>query len=134
MENNISVTGILGNVAFATQNISESFTVIADEPTEKGGANTGPTPQTLLCMSLASCTAITLRMYAQRKAWALGEIRVEINLLTDESGNKKFVRKITTEESVTAEQMDRLLMVADKCPVHKILFQANTIETQWLAS
>ena len=102
--------------------------VIADEPVAKGGADTGFNPFQLLVSSLAACTAITVRMYAERKGWDTGEIAVDV-AMESEKGDTKFTRKVTFEKTLAAEEHERLIMVANACPVHKILTGKIAITT-----
>jgi putative redox protein len=101
--------------------------VIADEPEELGGTDLGPAPGEFLMISLASCTAITLRMYADRKKWPLEKIRVEVDF---EKVDYKtiFKRELQLIGDLTDEQRARLLQIANACPVHKTL--TNPIEIQ----
>ena len=95
----------------------------ADEPTEEGGANTGPAPHRLLLSALGACTAITLQMYAARKGWALRHVGVELAFNPDgtpKEGND-ITRVITLEGDLDAEQRERLLQIANKCPIHRVL-------------
>ncbi|HCL06704.1 MAG TPA: hypothetical protein DHW64_12415 [Chitinophagaceae bacterium] len=97
----------------------------ADEPEEKGGQDTAPAPDELLEASLASCTAITLRMYADRKQWNLEQVEVEVNLERVE-GKTVFTRNIILKGNLEEEQKERLLQIAKLCPVSKTL--SGTIE------
>lgn len=100
----------------------------ADEEKEKGGGDTGAGPHELLLAALASCTAMTLKVYAERKAWPLRDVQVTVNGSTTPTG---FVitREIALEGDLDGEQRQRLLEIADKCPVHKTLSGAITIQT-----
>ncbi|MCY1514265.1 OsmC-like protein [compost metagenome] len=102
-------------------------TLIADEPVENGGKNLGFSPHELLISALAACTNATLRMYADRKQWDLQEVKTNIDLLADESGQKTILnRQIELIGNLSDEQKERLMTVANKCPLHKIL--SNPIE------
>jgi putative redox protein len=98
--------------------------LLSDEPEELGGKNEGPTAHQLLLSSLGSCTAITLRMYANRKEWDLRRVIISLNMeKVQEDGIEKTIiyRKVEMEGNLNDEQRDRLLQIADKCPVHKTL-------------
>jgi len=112
---------------------SASHEILADEPENQGGKNTGMNPHELLSASLAACTSITLKMYADRKQWELGEIGVEVSMEEiNEGGTKKahFIRQITFSKSIGHAEKDRLKQIAEACPVSKILKSGeNQIET-----
>lgn len=123
-----------------TQLNTDGHMGLVDEPVEIGGLDKGPTPYDLLCGALASCTSITLRLYANRKEWDVNRIRVEVNHSKeykedcencDQSGNKTdtFERMISLEGDLSEEQKQRLLEIANKCPVHKTLESDITIKT-----
>jgi putative redox protein len=96
--------------------------LITDEPADQGGEDGGPTPQELLAASLASCTAITLEMYAQRKGWDLGQIEVDCEYSQPERGDPtRFELVIRLPSGCTEEQIERLRRIAPKCPVHRTL-------------
>src|SRR5947207_11807904 len=93
-----------------------------DEPTDQGGDDTAPSPQELLAASLASCTAITMEMYAARKGWDVGEVGVSAEYLPAERGCPTSFRTILRfPEHLSDEQVDRLRQIAAKCPVHRTL-------------
>lgn len=100
----------------------------ADEPVEQGGQDTAPAPDELLEASLASCTAITLRMYADRKQWSLDGVEVEVTLERVE-GKTVFTRNITLKGNLDTEQKERLLQIAKLCPVSKTLVGSIEINT-----
>jgi putative redox protein len=100
----------------------------ADEPVEKDGQDTAPAPDELLEASLASCTAITLRMYADRKQWNLDGVDVDVNLERVE-GKTVFTRNITLKGNLDTEQKERLLQIAKLCPVSKTLSGSIEINT-----
>lgn len=115
------VTGATPFAVTHTDNLGHEW--LADEPLDEGGGNTGTTPKHLLLSSLGSCTAITLQMYAARKQWPLDSVEVELQLNPDgnpETGTD-IVRKISLRGDLSAEQRERLLQIANVCPVHKIL-------------
>jgi putative redox protein len=94
----------------------------ADEPTDQGGEDEGPMPQELLAASLASCTAITMEMYAKRKGWDIGQVEVECEYTPAERGCVtafKLVLRLPSE--CTQEQVEKLRVIAAKCPVHRTL-------------
>jgi putative redox protein len=94
----------------------------ADEPADLGGADEGPSPQELLAASLASCTAITMEMYAKRKGWDIGELEVEVEYGQAERGAPTAFRLVLRMPSdLSAEQVERLRIIAAKCPVHRVL-------------
>ena len=112
---------------FRTEITTGGKKVIADEPEEIGGMDLGPAPGEFLMISLASCTAITLRMYADRKKWPLEKITVEVNF--EKVDNKTiFTREVLLHGQLDDEQRNRLLQIANSCPVHKTL--TNPIEIQ----
>jgi putative redox protein len=96
--------------------------LIADEPRDRGGSDTGPTPTQLLAMSLASCTAITIEMYADRKGWELGVLEVEVDYeLKPREGWSRFDVVIKLSEELPDERAESLAVIASRCPVHRTL-------------
>ena len=94
----------------------------ADEPREAGGDDTAPSPQELLAASLASCTAITLEMYAERKGWDVGPVEVDCQYAPAERGSPtRFELVVRLPEDLSDEQARRLMTIAAKCPVHRTL-------------
>ena len=102
--------------------------IISDEPINLGGDNSGMTPHELLIGSLASCTSITLRMYAERKDWDLGEISITIQELETEVPTLQ--KGLSFSADLDDTQKNRLLTISKKCPVHKILEKHFTIQTE----
>ena len=96
---------------------------LADEPADHGGANTGPGPHRLLLSSLGACTAITLRMYAARKQWPLERVEVELSFNPDgpPANGSDIRRRIVLTGALDEAQRERLLQVANACPIHKVL-------------
>src|SRR5688500_14594987 len=101
----------------------------ADENTDKGGDNSGPAPHELLLAALGSCTAMTLKVYAAREGWPLRDVRVTVNG-THTDGAFAITRQLTIDGDLDAEQRQRLLEIAEKCPVHKTLAGEITITTR----
>jgi putative redox protein len=96
--------------------------VVTDEPTEHGGEDEGPSPQELLAASLASCTAVTMEMYATRKGWDIGPVEVQCEYSPAERGcNTTFKLILRLPSGCTEEQIERLRAIAAKCPVHRTL-------------
>ena len=96
--------------------------LIADEPIEIGGQNKGFSPGELLASSLASCTAITLKMYINRKQWQIENIKIDVSINYDKQQNITTIQcKITLPQNITEEQKNRLIHIAHQCPIHKIL-------------
>jgi len=96
--------------------------LIADEPEDSGGGDQGPKPTELLAASLASCTAITIEMYANRKEWDLGRVEVTVNFTEGTVDSPaKFTVEIKTPAKLSDDQRERILVIAHKCPVHKAL-------------
>ena len=99
-----------------------SHTITADEPRDSGGDDSGPSPQELLAASLASCTAITVEMYAKRKGWNVAGLAVDCEYSPAERGcPTKFAMVLRLPAHLTDEQAERLQVIAAKCPVHRTL-------------
>jgi putative redox protein len=96
--------------------------VVADEPEQNGGDDAGPSPQELLAGSLASCTAITIEMYAKRKGWDIGDVSVDVDYEPAQRGSPtKFKMVLNLPKELPEEQRERLMQIAAKCPVHRTL-------------
>ncbi len=102
-----------------------------DEPPEQDGTDLGPTPSELLCGSLASCTAITMRMYADRKEWEVSRIEVSVSYEVDDEEEflTRMVKTIKCEGDLDEKQRNRLHQIGSKCPIEKILTHPITIES-----
>ena len=99
-----------------------SHTITADEPASHGGDDSGPSPQELLAASLASCVAITMEMYARRKGWDVTGLRVDCEYTPAERGHPTQFRLVMKMPAHLAdEQIDRLAVIAARCPVHRTL-------------
>jgi putative redox protein len=96
--------------------------VTADESRELGGSDAGPSPQELLAASLASCSAITMEMYANRRGWEIGEVVVDVDYEPAQRGSvTKFVMKVQLPKELPEDQRDKLMSIVAKCPVHRTL-------------
>jgi len=120
---------------FATDITAGTHHLLADEPVDAGGADVGPTPHEILLSALGACTAITLRMYAQRKQWPLEEVNVQLSF--GDAGSVKgttiIERDVTLTGALDEEQRQRLLQIANSCPLHKILTGTVEIPTKLIA-
>jgi putative redox protein len=107
-------------------------TVVADEPVEAGGTDTGPDPYSLLLGALGACTSMTLKLYARRKGWPLGDVAVELSfsrVYAEDCANcddprarlDRVDRRIVLHGPLDEAQVARLAEIAKKCPVHKTL-------------
>jgi len=96
--------------------------LVVDEPKDMGGGDEGPSPQQLLAAALASCTAITMELYAQRKEWDIGAVEVDCEYETPEPGSPtKFKLTLRLSNQLSQEQVEKLGTIASKCPVHRAL-------------
>jgi putative redox protein len=99
----------------------EGHSVRVDEPADAGGTDTGPRPTQLLGASLAGCIAITVEMYADRKGWDLGPVEVDVEMAYEGPVPTSFEVGLKLPGHLDEEQKRRLLVIATKCPVHKLL-------------
>lgn len=135
------VAGLEKEDAFTTRMKAGNHTFLADEPISAGGKDYGPTPYQFLSSGLASCTSMTLQMYAKRKKWPLEDVETHVYYSRKhekdcedcENSNSKidtFKREIKLYGDLDEEQKKRLLEIADRCPVHKSLTSATNIKTK----
>ena len=97
-------------------------TLVADEPKDEGGDDSGPSPQELLAASLASCTAITMEMYANRKGWDMGDVAVHVDYEPAQRGSPtRFRMRVELPKELPEDQRERLMQIGAKCPVHRVL-------------
>ena len=120
----------VNEVGFETPITVNQHQLMADEPLTDGGTDKGPAPMMLLASALASCTAITTRMYAGRKQWPLQKVEVEV-LVEKDGINSRFSRVVRFTGPLDTEQQARLQDIANRCPVHRVLSAANSIETSF---
>ncbi len=96
-------------------------TLIVDEPLTNGGTDTGPSPTRLVAAGLASCVAVTVEMYAELKGWSVGAVEVDVDVTYEGYVPRAFAVTLRLPAELSDEQRERLLTIAGKCPVHKIL-------------
>jgi putative redox protein len=126
----LTATAIVESKTGYAQNIrSGRHRLTADEPESAGGTDTGPSPFGLLLSGLGACTSITLRMYAQKKGWELGEIHIALRHY-EEGDASRIEREIRFSAPLTAEQRTRLLEIAEKTPVTRAVAKGAPIETR----
>ena len=125
----------------AQEIIAGSHRLVSDEPISEGGTDTGPTPYDLLLAALGSCTSMTLTLYAKRKQWPFERVTVRLrhsrvhgeDCATCETADAKLTvieREIEVEGALDKEQRDRLLAIANRCPIHLTLTSRIEIRTK----
>lgn len=133
MSNIIAIAEAVNNGAvFSTSITVHQHQFIADEPATLGGEDVGPSPGDYLCASLASCKAITLRMYANRKGWKLDTVKVKVELVKGSempSGNNTFFCEVTANGELDNDQLNRLLEISKACPVQKLIMKPSDVIT-----
>ena len=110
-------TAFIETAHYATSIDAGGHKIIADEPPSNGGAGAGPAPYDLLLASLSACTAITLKMYADRKRWPLARATVELHFTRDAEKNEKIDRVLHLEGDLSEEQRARFADIAERTPV-----------------
>jgi putative redox protein len=134
------VTTHVGSRGFRAEISSGEHVLVADEPLAAGGTDEGPTPYELLLAALGACTAMTLRMYADRKKWPLEDVRVRLrssrshardceNCEKEAVGIHRIERKLELSGSLTDEQRQRLQEIADRCPVKQTIQREIRVES-----
>lgn len=135
------ITARTGDEGFATEIRAGRHRLTADEPAAAGGTDLGPTPFDMLVAALGACTAMTLRMYADRKGWPLAAATVRLShrkmhasectsCETREGMLDRIEREVELEGPLDPEQKQRLLQIADRCPVHRTLTSETVIATR----
>ncbi|GFO65263.1 bifunctional alpha/beta hydrolase/OsmC family protein [Geomonas paludis] len=135
------VTARTGPEGFRTEIFANGFSLTADEPVSYGGSNEGPSPYEFVMAGLAACTSMTVQMYARRKGWPLVDALVRLShhkihaedCRDCESQDRridKFVRELELIGELDQEQRQKLLEIAEKCPVHRTLTSEILVETR----
>ncbi|MEK6278656.1 MAG: OsmC family protein [Actinomycetota bacterium] len=111
--------------------IEGGHSLVVDEPEDSGGANHGPSPTRLTAAALASCTAITMEMYADHKGWELPDAEVVVDMEYGQSGvPSSFVVTLKLPKELSEEQQERLKVIAGKCPVHRVLSHETEVSIE----
>ena len=112
-----SVTGAAGDPDYRQSIRCGNHEMLADERPARGGTDAGPMPFEYLLSGLGACTSITLRMYAERKSWNIGNVDVSLTLHQDKGGTRTIDRRVTVSGELTAEQREKLAEICEKTPV-----------------
>ena len=130
----------IGSSGFRADVTARTHALVADEPVAFGGTDAGPTPYEYLLTGLSSCMAMTLRMYADRKGWPMESVEVRLragqshepdceNCATSDVGITRIERQVDFGGTLTEEQRQRLLQIADRCPVKQTLERGIKVTT-----
>jgi putative redox protein len=124
------IKAVINKDRYQTNIEADNNSILSDEKSDAGGGNKGFTPFELLASSLASCTCITLRMYIDKKQWVIDGIEVHVTITKDEANESThFERTITFKGSIADEHREKLLAIANLCPIHKTLSKSIYINT-----
>jgi putative redox protein len=126
-----AVVSTIGGRDYAVEMIGGGHRIVADAPAHEGGDDLGPTPTRLAEIALGACGAMTMKMYARRKGWALTGATVAIAEAEGEGGHlvRRMRKTVTLEGELDPDQRRRLLEIADKCPVHRMLTEGVAVES-----
>lgn len=120
---------VAGRVGYLQEIRARRHALRSDEYAMPGGEDEGPTPVELLLAALGACTAITLRMYAERKGWELGEVKVDLRLV-QEGGDRRIERRIRFGAELAGDVQGRLLEIAGKTPVTRMVREGTPVDTR----
>ncbi len=124
-----SVSGEINTTNFQSKIIWRNGEFLMDEPINIGGDDSAPDPYSTLLAALAGCTLATIKLYSKRKNWTFGKITIKVNLYTEENNETVIEREICFSDDISDFQRERLLFIAKKCPVSKILENNIIINT-----
>lgn len=124
-----TLLAVLGEEDYVVSLQARQHEILADEPEDIGGSDQGLTPYELILAGLGACTSVTLKMYAQRKGWVLRDVDVKLEMVNEKGHSPVIIRKIKVQGDLTPEQCDRLLQIANTCPVHNLLDNPIEIES-----
>jgi putative redox protein len=114
---------------YGTTITASGNSILSDEPVEIGGLNSGFNPFELVIAGLASCTIATIKMYLDRKGWAVESIQVKVQLETSDDTEPLVTKDISIKSDLTPDQLKRIVAVASKCPTHKLLSKGLSIKS-----
>jgi putative redox protein len=122
-------TADIGTVNYTVSLVAGHHPLAADEPAAAGGQDAGPSPHEMLCAALGACTAITLRMYAQRKEWTLRAVHVDVQMHLEGKEHRTMTRRLRLTGDLDEAQRARLADIAERTPVTLTLKQGVAITT-----
>lgn len=125
----VKVDAEIGTTHYAVTITAGAHALASDEPVANGGHDTGPSPYELILAGLASCTVITLRMYAERKGWSLGAIHAHLVHTKDENKRSKIFRRLRFDAILSEQQLTRIADIAERTPVTLTLKEGADITT-----
>ena len=132
MSTKTKIQGGIGHEHYISKLSMRGHLIVADEPLDNGGKDAGPTPTELILSGLGACTASTLRMYADKKGWDVERIDLEISIRIEKTPAGQISHlesQIDITGNITAEEKARMIEIAQKCPVHKLLSNPIVIQT-----
>jgi len=129
-ERSVEVAVALGTVPYEARIVAREHRWSADEPVEQGGGDSAPTPVEEALGALGACTAITVAMYARRKGWPLAGVSVAIVSSEDANRRRTIESRMRLAGDLTGEQRQRLLRIAEACPVHRMMSGGVVLETR----
>jgi putative redox protein len=124
-----TVEATFGGSNYVSTITANGNTIVSDEPESVGGQNKGFNPFELVIAGLASCTIATIKMYLDRKGWAVESIQVKVQLETSDDTEPLVTKDISIKSDLTPDQLKRIVAVASKCPTHKLLSKGLSIKS-----